>query len=70
MAVSAVMNSGIATPLHGNILLNVPHHKEIETSGRSRESILNHRNQGSLNQDNPINHMANGNVMKNPRDTM
>jgi hypothetical protein len=70
MAVSAVMNSGIATPLHGNILLNVPHHREIEASGRSRERILNHRNRERLSQDNPISHIANGNVMKKPRDAM
>ena len=70
MAVTAVNNSGMATPLHGNIPLNVPHHRYIDKNGRDRDRILNHRTRGNLSQDNPMNHMANGNVIKNPSDAM
>jgi hypothetical protein len=60
----------MATPLHGKIPLNVPHHRTIDVNGRNRETVLNHRKRGNLSQEIPMNHMANGNVMKNPRDTM
>jgi hypothetical protein len=70
IAVSAVNSSGIATPFHGNIPLKVPHHKHIDTTGRNKETILNHRKCRNLSHEKPINHMANGNVMKNPRDEM